>query len=197
MSAASIYAAAKKAGIQGSSGLFQDSKVDLVAGNSDNKENSLTWSTALSEQASSAKIQSPSIATLASRALSMSLPMTKGIVPLPPKYTVTSVAPSTLCQPQLVSTGANVVTASDGLITVTPLYTTDGHNVIIHSQGISSAPSLQPPSITSTAVITSMAASLLSAAYKPLTTNIPTIGQLLQSNQLFVQSQKTEQNTTL
>ena len=197
MSAASIYAAAKKAGIQGSSGLFQDSKVDLVAGNSDNKENSLTWSTALSEQASSAKIQSPSIATLASRALSMSLPMTKGIVPLPPKYAVTSVAPSTLCQPQLVSTGANVVTASDGLITVTPLYTTDGHNVIIHSQGTSSTPSLQPPSITSTAVITSMAASLLGAAYKPLAANIPTIGQLLQSNQLFVQSQKTEQNTTL
>ena len=147
----------------------------------------------MSEQASSAKMQSPSITTLASRALSMNFPMTKGIAPLP-KYPVTNITPSSLCQTQLVSTGANV-TASDGLITVTPLYTTDGRNVIVH-KSISSTPSLQAPAINSSAVITSMAASLLSAACKPLPTNIPTVGQLLQSNQLLVRSQKAEQATT-
>lgn len=148
----------------------------------------------MSEQASSAKMQSSSIATLASRALSMNFPMTKGIAPLP-KYPVTSVTPSSLCQTQLASTGGNFVTASDGLITVTPLYTTDGRNVIVH-KSISSTPSLQAPAINSSAVITSMAATLLSAACKPLPTNIPTVGQLLQSNQLLVRSQKAEQNTT-
>ena len=187
--AASIYAAAKKAISPGNlqvSGLFQDSKAGLVIPTSD-KEN---WNTALSEQASSAKMQSPSIAMLASRALSMNFPVTKGIVPLPSKNAVTNVTPSSLCQPQLVSTGGTV---SDGLITVTPLYTTDGHNVIVH-KSVSSAPSLQAPNISPSAVITSMAASLLSAACKP--SNIPTVGQLLQSNQLFALSQKTEHNTT-
>ena len=177
--AASIYAAAKKAI---NPGLFQDSKAGLVVSTSDNKEN---WSTALSEQASSAKMQSPSIAMLASRALSMNFPVTKGIVPLPSKNALTNVTPSSL--PQLVSTGGSIGTASDGLITVTPLYTT------IH-KGVSSAPSLQAPNISPTAVITSVAASLLSAACKP--SNIPTVGQLLQSNQLFALSQKTELNTT-
>ena len=189
--AASIYAAAKKAISPANlqvTGLFQDSKPGVVIPTSDNKEN---WSTALSEQASSAKMQSPSIAMLASRALSMNFPVTKGIVPLPSKNAVTNVTPSSL--PQLVSTGGSVATKSDGLITVMPLYTTGGHNVTVH-KSVSSAPSLQVPNISPTAVITSVAASLLSAAYKP--SNIPTVGQLLQSKQLFALSQKTELNTT-
>ena len=190
--AASIYAAAKKAispgNLQGP-GLFKDSKAGLIAPISDNKEN---WSTALSEQASSAKMQAPSIAMLANRAISTNFPVTKGIVPLPSKNAVTNVTPSSLCQPQLVSTGSSIVAASDGLITVTPLYTTDGHNVIVH-KGVSSAPSLSAASISPSAMITSMAASLLSAC-KP--TNIPTVGQLLQSNQLFALSQKTEHHNT-
>ena len=188
--AASIYAATKKAYNPGSlqgSGLFQDGKAAFVSSTSENKEN---WSTALSEQALPAKMQSPSIAMLASRA--MNFPVTKGIVPLPLKNAITDVTPSSLCQPQLVTTTGNIVTTSDGLITVTPLYTTDGHNVIVH-KSISSTP---VPNI-SPSMITSMAASLLSAACKPsLATNIPTVGELLQSNQLFAFSQKTEQNTT-
>ena len=115
----------------------------------------------------------------------MNFPMTKGIAPLP-KSAVTNVTPSSLCQ---VSTGANFVTPS---ITVTPLYTTGGHNLIAHNKSISPTPSLQAPAINSNAVITSMAASLLSAACKPF----PTVGQLLQSNQLLVRSQKVEQSTT-
>lgn len=192
--AVSIYAAAKKAISPYSSNLFQDSKVSVTP-TGDDKEN-IPWSNAQSEQASSAKMPSPSIATLASRALSMNLPMAKGIIPLPSKYAVTNVTSSSLCQPQLVSTGGSVSTASDGLITVTPLYTTlDSHNVIVH-KNLSSTPTLQASNINSTAAITSMAASLLSAACKPLTANIPTVGQLLQSNQLFACSQKNEQNST-
>lgn len=185
--AASIYAAAKKAISPGNLqvSLFQDSKAGLVVPSSDNKEN---WSTALSEQASSAKMQSPSMAMLANRALSMNFPVTKGIVPLPSKNVVTNVTPSSL--PQLVSTSGNIATVSDGLITVTPLYTTDGHNVIVH-KSVSSAPPLQAPNINPTAVV---AASLLSAACKP--SNIPTVGQLLKSSKLFTLSQKTELNTT-
>lgn len=158
----------------------------------DNQENSPTWSTALAEQALSAKIQSPSIATLASRALSM--PVTKGITPLPSKHAITNVTPSSMCQPQ-VSTDSSVSTAPDGLITVTPLYTMDGQNIIVHKT-LSSTPALQPSNINTSAAITSMAASLLTAACKPFSTNIPTVGQLLQSNQLFVRSQKMEQITT-
>ena len=115
----------------------------------------------------------------------MNFPMTKGIAPLP-KSAVTNVTPSSLCQ---VSTGANFVTPS---ITVTPLYTTGGHNLIAHNKSISPTLSLQAPAINSNAVITSMAASLLSATCKPF----PTVGQLLQSNQLLVRSQKVEQSTT-
>ena len=176
-----IFAAAKKAISPSSSqasNLFQDLKA--------NKEN---WSTALSEQASSAKMQSPTIATLASRALSSNLPLTKGILPLPLQHAVTNVTPSSLCLPQLVSTTSNT-SSSDGLITVTPLYTMDGRNVIVH-KSIPSTPTLQVPNISTSAVITSMAASLLSAACKqPLPTNIPTVGQLLQTNQLLACSQK-------
>ena len=188
--AASNYAAAKKAynpgSLQGSS-LFQDGKAAVVTSTSENKE---SWSTALSEQALPAKIQSPSIAMLANRALSF--PVTKGIVPLPLKSAITDVTPSSLCQPQLVTTTGNIVTASDGLITVTPLYTTDGHNVIVH-KSISSTPA---PNI-SPSMITSMTASLLHAACKPsLPSNIPTVGELLQSNQLFAFPQKTECSST-
>lgn len=158
----------------------------------DHKENYPIWSTALSEQASSAKMSSPSIATLASRALSINFP-TKGVLPLP-KHAITNLTPSSLCQPPLVSTSGGIVTTSDGLITVTPLYTTDGQNVIVH-KNISTTPSLQVP-INTSAVITSMAASLLNAVSLPAA-NIPTVGELLQSsNQLFFRSQKTEQNTT-
>jgi len=196
--AVSIYTAAKKAispnSIQVSS-LFQDSKGLSVVPTGDNKEN-IPWSSAQSEQASSAKMSSPSIATLASRALSMDPLVTKGIFPLPSKYAVTNVTSSSSCQSQLVSTGGSVTTASDGLITITPLYTTlDGRNVIVH-KSLSSTPTLQAPIINSTTAITSMAASLLSAACKPLATNIPTVGQLLQSNQWLACSQKTEQSTT-
>jgi len=164
-------------------------------------DSSVTWNSALLEQASAAKSQSPNTTTPASRALSSHFPMSKGIIPITSNQTVANVTPSPL---QLVS--SNVTSISDGLITVTPLYTLSGSDVILHK-------SIQPPpsssiqqqhtpivSSTLPTMSTSVAASLLNAACKqtPSNTttqgfNFPTIGQLLQS-QLLTMPQKTEQN---
>lgn len=159
--------------------MFQDNKptsTNTAAANS--------VSSALSELAPAAKSQSPSTTTAANRALSTHFPMSKGIVPISSSPTVANVTPSTL---QAVSN--NISLTSDGLITVTPLYT------------LPPTASSQTPVINSTMptkMSTSIAASFLSAACKQMPSSaapgfkIPTIGQLLQSSQLLTVPQKTE-----
>jgi len=177
--------------------MFQDNKPATSTNTA--VDSSVTWSSALSEQASAAKSQSPSTTTQASRALSSYFPMSKGIIPITSNQTVANVTPSPL---QLVS--SNVTSISDRLITVTPLYTLSGSDVILHKNiqppSSSSMQQQHTPIVSSTLPTMSTVASLLNAACKqtPSSTttqgfNFPTIGQLLQS-QLLTMPQKTEQN---
>jgi len=171
--------------------MFQDNKPATPTNTA--VDSSITWSSALSEQASAAKSQSPSTTTQASRALSSHFPMSKGIIPIAGNPTVANVIP------QIVSN--NVTSISDRLITVTPLYTLSGSDVILHKsiQPPSSLQQQQTPIISSTlpTMSTSVAASLLNAACKQTPSSntqalsFPTIGQLLQS-QLLTMPQKTE-----